>query len=48
MEEEYSNSYNVFCDGGGAVEGHPAVYLEINKFSGIIHCPYCSKKFIYK
>jgi uncharacterized Zn-finger protein len=35
----------VACDGGGGVEGHPRVYLNLSA-EGKIECPYCSRLFV--
>ena len=42
------DSTNVCCDGGDSNNGHPKIYLKIDKRKGFIICPYCSKKFTLK
>lgn len=37
----------VACDGGGGVEGHPRVYLNLSA-EGKIECPYCSRLFVHE
>lgn len=36
----------VSCDGG--TQGHPKVYLHIERETGEVTCPYCSRTFILK
>ncbi len=40
------NTKIVSC-GGDPNLGHPVIYLEIEK-KGIVICPYCSRKYVYK
>ena len=42
-EVEKVNVTTVHCD-GGALDGHPLVYLRIGE-SGFVECPYCDKRF---
>ena len=42
---EKTNKMVVNC---GNNEDHPLVYLNINKDTNEIICPYCSKKFIFE
>tara|TARA_A100001011_G_scaffold393210_1_gene482532 strand:- start:729 stop:899 length:171 start_codon:yes stop_codon:yes gene_type:complete len=55
MIENVSNvsnvsSLRVSCDGelNSSSEGHPLVWLQIDKEEGFVNCPYCEKKFIFK
>lgn len=36
----------VSCDGGAL--GHPKVYLHIERETGEVTCPYCSRTFVLK
>jgi uncharacterized Zn-finger protein len=38
----------VACDGGDGPLGHPRVYLYVNRESGQIQCPYCSRLYVLK
>ena len=44
--EEVTKS-RIACD-GGAVGGHPRVWLQIDPAKGSVVCPYCDKRFILK
>lgn len=35
----------VRCEGGQGAEGHPVVYLNLEK-TGEVVCPYCSRKYV--
>lgn len=37
----------ISCDGGDESDGHPHIYLDLEK-KGEIVCPYCSRHFILK
>lgn len=37
----------VACDGGGGVDGHPRVFLNLSA-SGSVECPYCSRLFVLR
>ncbi len=45
FEVIYVSKQVVACDGGGGVEGHPRVYLNLSA-EGKIECPYCSRLFV--
>lgn len=36
----------VRCDGGGAVTGHPLVFLHIQHDSNEVVCNYCDRRFV--
>lgn len=36
----------VDCDGGKGSQGHPRVFLHIDRNSGQITCPYCSRLYV--
>ncbi len=36
----------VACDGGAEPLGHPRVFLHIDRYTGQIQCPYCSRLYI--
>ena len=38
---------NIYCNGDDKIDGHPKIYLEIDKDDEVT-CPYCNKKFMYK
>jgi uncharacterized Zn-finger protein len=40
------NTVEVACDGGKS--GHPRVFLHIDRESGQIQCPYCSRLYVLK
>jgi uncharacterized Zn-finger protein len=40
------HTVDVACDGGEA--GHPRVYLHIDRNSGKIQCPYCSRLYVLR
>ena len=44
--EEVTKS-RIACD-GGAVGGHPRVWLQIDPEKGWVECPYCDKRFVLK
>jgi uncharacterized Zn-finger protein len=39
-------SAEVACEGDAGPLGHPRVYLHIDRFTGQIQCPYCSRLFV--
>ena len=43
------STLKVSCDGeiDDNSEGHPLVWLQINKEKGFVSCPYCEIKFIF-
>ena len=43
-------SLKVSCNGekNNSSEGHPLVWLQIDKEVGFVICPYCELKFIYQ
>jgi uncharacterized Zn-finger protein len=41
------NQMVAICDGGAGALGHPRVYLEIDRHTKSVTCPYCSRQFIY-
>jgi uncharacterized Zn-finger protein len=43
MQENHEDTWAV-CDGEGAYDGHPRVFLDTSK-SDVTVCPYCSKHF---
>jgi uncharacterized Zn-finger protein len=45
FEIVYVKTDVVACDGGGGVDGHPKVYLNLSA-EGKIECPYCSRLFV--
>ena len=38
----------IACDGKNGGSGHPRVYLHIDRKSGEITCPYCSRTYVLK
>lgn len=44
------SSLKVSCDGenNDSSEGHPLVWLQIDKEVGYIFCPYCEQKFVFE
>jgi uncharacterized Zn-finger protein len=36
----------VACDGGNDASGHPRVFLHIDRATGSITCPYCSRHYV--
>jgi uncharacterized Zn-finger protein len=38
----------IACDGTAGLPGHPRVFLHIDKKTGRIQCPYCSRLYILK
>jgi uncharacterized Zn-finger protein len=38
----------VACDGGGEVDGHPRVWLQIDPDKGWVECGYCDKRYVLK
>lgn len=36
----------VACDGGKGPEGHPRVFLYIDREKGSVTCPYCSRHYL--
>jgi uncharacterized Zn-finger protein len=44
----YVDNLSVACDGDGGALGHPRVFLAIDRATGEIECPYCSRRFIYR
>lgn len=38
----------VACNGGEGASGHPRVFLHIDRYSGKIQCPYCSRLYVLK
>jgi uncharacterized Zn-finger protein len=41
-------STRIACDGGGAADGHPRVWLQIDPTKGYVECGYCDRKFVLK
>ncbi|MGE3713699.1 MAG: zinc-finger domain-containing protein [Alphaproteobacteria bacterium] len=42
------NSLEVACDGGNTALGHPRVYLHVDRDTGRITCPYCSRTYVLR
>lgn len=40
------NETAVSCEGNAGPLGHPKVYLHIDRDTGKIQCPYCSRLFV--
>ena len=36
----------IACDGDAGASSHPRVFLHIDKHSGTIQCPYCSRLYV--
>lgn len=47
IEVKEVESTTVACDGNGPANGHPRVFLTLDK-SGQVDCPYCSRRFVLK
>ncbi len=48
FETVETSNVKVSCDAGLGALGHPRVYLRINRASGDVTCPYCSRHFVYR
>lgn len=46
FETIHATSSEVVCDGGKGPEGHPRVFLYIDRAKGDVTCPYCSRNYV--
>lgn len=46
-ETQITEVATVVCDGGTGAQGHPRVFLDLEK-TGEVYCPYCSRHFVLK
>jgi len=46
-ESEIVTTHRVSCDGGGAILGHPKVYMDMGQENSV-QCKYCDKQFVLK
>ena len=46
FEIQVVDDQEVYCDGGA--QGHPRVFLHIERHEGQVVCPYCSRTYIYR
>ena len=51
FEKIFTDQTQVACDGGNDAQamssgGHPRVYLHMDRDSGSVVCPYCSRTYI--
>ncbi|TCP38658.1 zinc-finger domain-containing protein [Rhodovulum marinum] len=47
-ETEIVSTWRVACDGSGPALGHPRVWLQIPRDTGVVECGYCDKRFIHE
>ena len=47
-ETRIVDSYRIACDGGEGALGHPRVWLQIPRDSGVVECNYCDARFIHR
>lgn len=41
------DTHRVSCNGGGGVDGHPKVFMDMGQAAEVV-CKYCGKRFVFK
>lgn len=47
-ETKIVSKWRVACDGGHGALGHPRVWLELDRETGMVECGYCGARYVHE